>query len=58
VDFGQGLRLAGRAVRPLSRCEVSVCLPFNDDATVNDVVAGGEMRHLDVEVIALAREIE
>ncbi len=38
--------------------EVSIRLPFDDDAAVDEVVADGETHHLDVEVIALSREIE
>ena len=38
--------------------EISIRLPFDDDAAVDAVVADGEMHHLDVEVIALSGEIE
>jgi hypothetical protein len=38
--------------------EVSIRLPFDDDAAVDEVVSDGKMRHLDVEVTALSREIE
>jgi len=38
--------------------EVSIRLPFDDDAAVDEVVADGEMHHLDVEVFALSRQME
>lgn len=38
--------------------EVSVGLPFDDDAAVDEVIADGEIHHLDVEVFARSREIE
>jgi len=38
--------------------EVSIGLPFDDDPAVDEIVADGEMHHLDVEVIGRSREIE
>jgi hypothetical protein len=38
--------------------EVRIRLPFDNDATVDEVVADGEMHHLDVEFSAASREIE
>lgn len=38
--------------------EVSIRLPFDDDAAVDEVVSDGKMHHLDVEVITRSREIE
>ena len=38
--------------------EVSIRLPFDHDAAVDEVVADGEMHHLDVEVFALSRQTE
>ena len=38
--------------------EVSIGLPFDDDPAVDEIVADGEMHHLDVEVIGRSREIQ
>jgi hypothetical protein len=38
--------------------EVSIRLPFDNDVAVDEVVADGEMHHVDIEVIALSGEIE
>jgi|HubBroStandDraft_6_1064221.scaffolds.fasta_scaffold1039345_1 hypothetical protein len=38
--------------------EVSIRLPLDHDAAVDDVVADTEMRYVDVEVIARSREME
>ena len=38
--------------------EVSIRLPFDHDAAVDEVVADGEIHHLDVEVFARSREIK
>lgn len=38
--------------------EVSIRLPFDDDTAVDEVVANGEVHHLNIEVVALSREIE
>jgi hypothetical protein len=38
--------------------EVSIRLPFDHDAAVDEVVADWEMHHLDVEVFALSRQTE
>ena len=38
--------------------EVSIRLPFDHDAAIDDVVADGEMHHLDIEVFALSRQTE
>jgi len=38
--------------------EVSIRLPLNHDAAVDEVVADWEMHHLDVEVFALSHQTE
>ena len=38
--------------------EVSIRLPFDDDSAVNEVIADGEIHHLDVEVFARSRQME
>ena len=57
-DFAQVPRLAGTTVHLRGGREVSIRLPFDDDAAVDDIVADGEMHHLDVEVFALLRQAE
>lgn len=38
--------------------EIRMRLPFDDNATVKTIIADGQVLHADVEVVALAREIE
>ena len=38
--------------------EVHIRLPFDDDAAVDEVIADGEIHHLDVEVFARSRQME